>query len=194
MKASASHMKAIAFAIKSSALVLSAVALAGCSSLPGLSTGSIFGGSNAPSGATNVQSAADVSPVVTSDPTSRAFQVGTVSARAVKCGYNFDAQKLRTSFLASEAAAGTDATTRIQQIYDVSYNGVIKATAADPRYCTEQRTKEIKADLNRHLAGDFTPPPPKKVVAESGGLFSDWGDSSGDDKGVRSTLPMDNKF
>ncbi len=176
------------------ALIVGSLALAGCSAGSSLSTGSILGGGSAPSGANAVQNAADVNPVVTSDPTSRAFQVGTVSARAVKCGYNFDAQKLRASFLASEAAASAGQMPRIEQIYDVSYNGVIKATAADPKYCSDQRTKEIKTDLNRHLAGDFTPAPPKKVVAESGGLFSDWGDSSGDSAGVKSTLPMDNRF
>jgi hypothetical protein len=178
------------------ALILGSLALTGCSAGSSLlSTGSIFGGSNAPSGATAVQSATDVSPVITSDPTSRAFQVGTVAARAVKCGYNFDAQKLRTSFLAAEAGAGATSTDlpRIEQIYDVSFNGVTKATAADPKYCTDQRTRDIKADLNRHLAGDYTPPPAKKVVAESGGLFSGWGDS-GNEKGLELHHPMDNRY
>ena len=32
------------------------------------------------------------------DPTSRAFQVGSTSARAVKCGYNFDPNKLRAIY------------------------------------------------------------------------------------------------
>ena len=167
------------------ALIVGSLALAGCSSLPSLSTGSIFGGSSAPSGATAVQTAADVNPVQTSDPTSRAFQVGTVAARAVKCGYNFDAQKLRVAFLASEVGQGASTADvgRIEQIYDVSFNGVAKATATDPKYCTEQRTKEIKADLTRHLAGDFTPPPRKQAVAESGGLFSGFSDGNGKDTG-----------
>lgn len=177
------------------ALIMGSLALTGCSSLPSLSTGSIFGGSTAPAGATAVQSAADVNPVATSDPTSRAFQVGTVSARAVKCGYNFDPVKLRAAFLAAEVGAGasTADVPRIEQIYDVSFIGVAKATATDPKYCTDARTKEIKADLTRHLAGDFTPPPRKQAVAESGGLFSDWGSSSGKDTGPKFQHPMDNR-
>lgn len=175
------------------ALILGSLALAGCSSLPGLSTGSVFGGSSA---ATPAQTAAPVNAAPTSDPTSRAFQVGTVSARAVKCGYNFDAQKMRTAFLASEVGQGASNADvpRIEQIYDVSYNGVIKATAADPKYCTEQRTNDIKADLNRHLAGDFTPAPRKQVAADTGGLFSGWGgDTSGKDNSQKFQHPMDNR-
>lgn len=158
------------------ALILGSLALAGCSSLPSLSTGSIFGGSSAPA----AQPASNLSPVATSDPTSRAFQVGTVSARAVKCGYNFDPQKLRAAFLASEvgAGAGTADVPRIEQIYDVSFNGVVKATAAEPNYCTVARTQEIKTELGRHLAGDFSPAPRKQVAAESGGLFGGLASSS----------------
>lgn len=160
------------------ALILGSFALAGCSSLPSLSTGSIFGGSSAPA----AQAPANLSPVATSDPTSRAFQVGTVSARAVKCGYNFDPQKLRASFLAAEVGGGASSADvpRIEQIYDVSFNGVAKATASDPNYCTEARTREIKTELGRHLAGDFSPTPRKQVAAESGGLFGDLASSSSD--------------
>ena len=169
------------------ALALGSFVLAGCSAGSGLSTGSIFGGG------TPAAKTAEVSPPV-SDPTSRAFQVGTVSARAKKCGYNFDPQKLRAAFLASEIGAGASSTDvpRIEQIYDVSYNGVLKATAEDPKYCNEERTRDIKVDLNRHLAGDYTPTPPKKVVADTSGLFSGWGDTSSSDKGMEIHHPMDN--
>jgi hypothetical protein len=175
------------------AIVGGSLMLAGCSSMPSLSTGSIFGGSTAPSGATNVLPAAEAAP--TSDPTSRAFQVGTVAARAVKCGYNFDPAKLRAAFLAAEVGGGasTADAQRIQQIYDVSYNGVVKATAADPAYCTEQRTKDIKTDLSRHLAGDYAPPPRKQVAQESGGFLSDWGSSGSKDTGPKFQHPMDNR-
>ena len=65
-------------------LILFAVpVIAGCSGMPSLSTGSIFGGSK-PEAAITAAPAA-----VTGDPTSRAFQVGTVAARAKKCGYNY---------------------------------------------------------------------------------------------------------
>jgi hypothetical protein len=160
----------------------------GCSGMPSLSTGSIFGGSKPEAAALATPAA------VTGDPTSRAFQVGTVAARAKKCGYNFDTEKLKASFLASEIGGGaTDADMpRITQIYDVAYNGVTKAIAADPQYCSETKTNTIKADLARHLAGDFTPSVVKKPV-EDGGLFSGWGSGSDTpDKGPMQTLPQDN--
>ncbi len=156
------------------AIMAGSLALAGCSAGSSLSTGSLFGGSK--------ESVSQTAPVVaTSDPSSRAFQVGTVSARAVKCGYNFDPQKLRAAFLAAEIGGGASPadTQRIEQIYDVSFNGVAKATAADPAYCSETRTQGIKADLARHLAGDYTPPPRNQVAADSGGLFGSLGSSSG---------------
>jgi hypothetical protein len=160
--------------------------VAGCSGMPALSTGSIFGSSKP-----DVQ----VTPATTNgDPTSRAFQVGTVAARAKKCGYNFDTDKLKASFLASEMGNGAvDAdVTRMTQIYDVAYNGVTKAIAADPQYCTEQKTASIKTDLSRHLAGDFTPSVVKKAPTDEG-LFSGWGsDSDGKDNGPLHTLPDDN--
>ena len=96
---------------------------------------------------------------------------------------------MRVAFLASELGQGASPADlqRVEQIYDVSYNGVLKATATDPAYCTDQRTKEIKADLTRHLAGDFTPPPRQKIAADSGGLFSgfDSSGSSGPDTGAK---------
>jgi len=171
-------------------LIMGCMLLAGCSAGSSLSTGSLFGGS-----ASATPAAPVAAPVTVSDPTSRAFQVGTVSARAVKCGYNFDPAKLRASFLAYEVGSGLSSADvpRVEQIYDVSYNGVVKATATDKAYCTEARTKEIKTDLTRHLAGDYTPTPRKPVVAESGGLFGDWGSSSsGTDSGSKFKHPMDN--
>jgi hypothetical protein len=168
------------------ALILGSLALAGCSAGSSLSTGSLFGGSKEP-----IAQAAPT--VATSDPTSRAFQVGTVSARAVKCGYNFDPQKLRASFMAAEVGAGaaTADIPRIEQIYDVAFNGVTKASAADPAYCTEARTKEIKAELARHLAGDYAPAPRKQIAADSGGIFGDLGKDSGKDNSPKYVHPSE---
>lgn len=169
------------------AVLIVTAALAGCSGSSGLSTSSIFGGKKAETPA--VQAAGP-----TSDPTTRALQVGSTSARAVKCGYNFDAAKLKASYLAYEIGVGADSASmgRIEQIYDVAYNGVTKAAATDPKYCNDQRTKEIKTALSRHLAGDFTPTP-TKVAAQDTGLFSGWGSGSSDDEGLKLKHPMDNR-
>jgi hypothetical protein len=115
------------------------------------------------------------------------------SARATKCGYNFDAAKLRSSFLAAEAAQapGTDQTS-VEKTYDTAYSGVSKAAASKPDYCSPAKTAEIKADLTRHLAGDYAPAPPKPVEQEEG-LFSGWGSGSSSAPEYKQKLPTDNR-
>lgn len=164
-------------------LLLAAATLAGCSEGSSLSTSSIFGGSSS-------TPAAPAAPLST--PTSRAMQVGSTAARATKCGYNFDANKLRNNFLASEAAQAPGADqTNVQKTYDVSFSGVTKAAATKSDYCSEAKTREIKADLSRHLAGDYSPAPPKvEAQEEEGGLFSGWGGGSAPE--YKSSLPTDN--
>ena len=171
-------------------LALVAVSVTGCSgaSLPSLTTGSILGGPEKPG-------AADPSSV--NDPTNRAFQVGTVSAKAIKCGFNFDPAKLKVNYLTYERslAAGADMA-KIEKVYDVSFNGVAKAVAGDADYCSEAKTKAIKADLSRHLAGDYTPAPRAKVASDEGdGLFGNVfsGDSSSSAKEFKVKLPTDNR-
>lgn len=149
-----------------------ALSAAGCAgSATSLTTGSLFGGGSPE----KAQAEAPVSP--TGDATSRAFQVGSVSARAVKCGYNFDAPALKAKFLAAEASQGAtpELIARAEKIYDVAYNGVWKGVAAQQGYCSAKRTKQIQADLRRHLAGDYTPSS-KKVVkaAPNNSGFASW--------------------
>jgi hypothetical protein len=159
-----------------------AIGLAGCSAGTGLTTGSLFGSEDKPA------------PVVqVNDPSQRAFQVGTVSARAIKCGFNFDPAKLKTSFLAYERglAGATADLSKVERTYDVSFNGVAKAVAGEADYCTAAKTKTIKADLNRHLAGDYTPSPQPEEPKEEG-LFSGWGGGDSEGKGYTAKHPMDN--
>jgi hypothetical protein len=160
-------------------LAFCSVGLAACSGGGGLSTASILGGGSSAGAA---PAAAPAAPV--SDPTSRAFNVGMVSARATKCGYNFDPAKLKANYFAAEAALGTPAEdmAKIEKIYTVAHNGVTKAAATEPNYCTEQKTKEIKEDLTKLLAGDYTPTSRKVAVEDDGGLFSGFGGAG--DKGL----------
>ncbi len=164
-------------------LALVAAALTGCSAAPSLTTGSILGGPEKP--------ATPAGPV--NDPTMRAFQVGTVSARAIKCGFNFDPAKLKTNYLSYERTMtpGGDLA-KVEKIYDVSFNGVAKAVAGQSDYCSEEKTKAIKADLSRHLAGDYTPAErPKEAVDDEsifGKIFA--GDTGA--KEFKAKLPTDN--
>lgn len=103
----------------------------------------------------------------------------------MKCGYNFDVAKLKASYFANEMGRGTTDTQTIEKIYDVAYNGVMKAAVEDPNYCSERKTQVIKADLARLLAGDFEPPK-KAIVAQKSdddGFFGGFFNSSSTDSG-----------
>ncbi len=144
--------------------------LAGCSASGGLSTGSLSGGGEKK----KPQTSADlVTPVVKSDPVTRALHVGANSARAVRCGFNFDASKVKTTFLAAEAASGLPVgeIAKLGNAYSTGFNGVAKGIDDAQTYCTPSRVAKVKAALTRHLAGDYTQPAPKKVVAKSSGGF-----------------------
>lgn len=167
---------------------LAAALLAGCSGNASLTTGSLFGGDQKSAAAA---AAAPAPPP--NEPTTRAFQVGTVSARAVKCGFNFDPARLKANYLASEAKLGAtpEDMAKIEKIYNVAYNGVAKAVAATSEYCTEAKTKVVKGDLTRHLAGDYTPSAQKPAQPEDDdGLFS-FGNQNKGNEGF-GNHPMDN--
>lgn len=153
---------------------LAALALAGCgASLPN-TTGSLFGASTpaAP-------------PAPANDPTARALQVGSIAARAEKCGFNFDPTKLRTQFMAAESAASPADSAKIGQVYDTAYRGTARGVAEQGEsYCSDQKTGKIKSALTRHMAGDYTPDPPEPAPVEEGffGSSSSSGPSGGWDK------------
>jgi hypothetical protein len=137
-----------------------AVLLAGCGGgSPGLTTGALFG-----NGQVSAEHAAPPN-----DPTARALQVGAVSARATKCGFYFNPAKLKAAFLAAEAAAGATAEQlqKIEQEYEYTRLTIAGKIAKEGEYCSDMKTAEIKADLVRHLAGDYSPPPKKAAADES---------------------------
>lgn len=164
------------------------LALAACSggpSLPSLSTGSLSSEAPAASstGAAATAQPADAGPK--NDPTQRAFQVGSTSARAVKCGFLFDPVKLKQQFLAAESTLGTTDMAKVEKIYDVSFNGISRGVAQKEDYCSDAKTKEIKSDLNRHLAGDYNPRATQKVAKEDGGVFGGFFDNEEVEKGPK---------
>lgn len=152
------HMRRLATTLAIPAL---AAALGACGLGQGLSTGSVLGGNQANAGAGSVPPPAPVTPI------DRVTQVAATSARAERCGFNFNPDRLRANYLASESAT-PGAPADITQRYDVTRKTVIGALVSDEGYCTEGRTKAIKADLTRHLAGDFAPTPKRQDVANDG--------------------------
>lgn len=97
--------------------------------------------------------------VAAEDPLARPTQVGWTSARASHCGFIFDPNQLRANYLASEARAGkTQAEiAKLERAYDYTRESVTKTIQDDLSYCTTERTAAIRRDLNRYLAGDYTP-------------------------------------
>jgi hypothetical protein len=116
------------------------------------------------------------------DPMARPMSVAWTSARAKRCGFYFDPAKLKTQYLAYESSRGGAAgeqLNKIEKTYDSTYRVTSEKVSADPDYCAESKAREIKADLERHLAGDYTPNLPKPKHVASCGF---WGcQSSGDE-------------
>lgn len=138
-----------------SILLLAGTALhAGCgNSASGLTTSSTA----APGGISN------------QDPMARPVAVAWTSARAKRCAFYFDPAKLKINYLAYERTQGSDGErlAKIEKSYDTSYRVTSDRISGDADYCTDRKGLEIKADLQRHLAGDFAPnlPAPKPVVS-----------------------------
>jgi hypothetical protein len=91
------------------------------------------------------------------DPMTRPTQVAWTSARAVHCGFIFDPAQLRANYMAAELQAGNAQMEKIEQAYDYTFQSVSATIKADARYCSKERTAAIRKDLNRYLAGDYTP-------------------------------------
>jgi hypothetical protein len=144
-------------------VVATGLMLAGCGNSQGVTTASILGGSAEAAGTEQKPA----------KPEDRAVQVAAVSARAAKCGYNFDARRLKANYLASEQSTGVQGLqlTQIDQLYDKTNTAVRLTIQSDADFCTESKTREIKADLTRYLAGDFSPPAKPIAAPKDPGLF-----------------------
>ncbi len=126
--------------------------LSGC----GKGVGDLFGGNT---------SSAEFKQKPKMDPLARPIQVAWTSARAARCGFYFDSNQLRASYLAYEADQGASGQQikKYQQAYDFTQKTVSKNIASNKKYCKNKtRVEEIRTDLQRHLQGDYTPRPRKK--------------------------------
>ena len=148
--------------VGSTLVIYCAALLASCgNSASGLTTGSAEAGAGEMPGA-----------IPNDHPLARPVAVAWTSARAQRCGFYFDPGKLRASYLAYEAKqSAPDQLSKAEKSYDSTFKTIQTRAAADADYCTDRKSGEIKADLQRHLAGDFTPklPQPKKI--ETCGMF-----------------------
>jgi hypothetical protein len=94
--------------------------------------------------------------------------VGWAAASATYCGFNVPRDALRTNYLAYERKQGAQPDT-LQQLglrYDQTYTTFFAQVQKQPNYCNAKRIERIRADINRHLGGDYTPsdkeaPPPQ---------------------------------
>jgi hypothetical protein len=128
---------------------------------------------NLTTGATKPAAASTPATPVPEDPMARPVQVAWTAARAKRRGFFFDPAKLRSTYLAYESSHGAagDQLAKMQKTYDTTFTTISARVSALPEYCTDHVGAEIKTDLQRHLAGDYTPSPKKKVIAQCGGLF-----------------------
>ena len=46
---------------------------------------------------------------------------------------------------------------KLKKAYDYTLDSVTITIQDDPTYCNKSRTHAIRKDLNRYLAGDYTP-------------------------------------
>lgn len=153
------------------------LAVGGCggsgTSGSGLSTASILG--EAPA------SASGESPGITkADPMARPVQVAWTAARAEKCGFNFDSGRLKSNYIAFEQSQGADPAklANITRSYDMTAAKIKASLAAEEGYCTEKKSAGIKADLQRHLAGNYEANFPEDKKIAQGGIFTKANDTT----------------
>lgn len=92
------------------------------------------------------------------DPLARPTQVAWTSARATRCGFIFNPQQLRANYLSTESAYNSpQQMQKIEKAYDYTLESMGLTINDDPSYCHKERLDAIRADLNRYLAGDYTP-------------------------------------
>ena len=104
-------------------------------------------------------------------------QVASTSAKAARCGFYFDAAKLKSGALAAEAAKNPapEAAQKADQLYEYTRTSVGKLLD-EAGSCSQGELTQVREDLPRYLAGDFSPRQEKQVnwsisdIGQSGGV------------------------
>lgn len=110
----------------------------------------------------------------------RPVQVAWTAARAEKCGFNFNAAKLKADYMAFEQRSGADAGRmgQIDKTYDMTVAKIKGTIGAADTYCTDKTSGLIKADLQRHLSGNYEPNFPEDKKVAEGNFFSKTSDQT----------------
>lgn len=92
-------------------------------------------------------------------PQNRLLQVSSTAARASYCAFGMDRAKLKADYLAYERQQGAtpEMLAKFDTLYDSSYNLFYTKVRENPESCSKNQIEEIRPDINRHLAGDYTP-------------------------------------
>ena len=102
----------------------------------------------------------------------RAVQVAWTAARAQYCAFGMDRNKLRAPTIwLSRLPGGAPPETMqsIEKMYDTTYEAFYARIRGIENYCSKERIEEIRPEIRRHLAGDYTPSarkPPKADPSE----------------------------
>lgn len=159
--------------VAAAALTIAAIASA-CSGNLGSNTTASTNASGSTTGVTGLTAVQppDAPPGITNDnPMARPASVAWTSARAKRCGFFFDPDKLRTTYLGYEGRQPGLDQAKVQSVYDNTYKLIFAKTSSDEGYCTEKRSAEIKTELARHLGGDYAPNLPKPMMVANCGVF-----------------------
>lgn len=102
-------------------------------------------------------------------PQNRLLQVTSTAARASYCAFGMDRAKLKANYLAYERQQGAspEMLAKFDSLYDSSYNLFYSKVRQNPNACSKDQIEEIRPDINRHLAGDYTPSKRKPEVKQA---------------------------
>lgn len=127
-----------------------ALLLAGCAPQATSTTGS---------GGAVAETVGMTAPVAAPTAESRFKHLAWNAAWAETCGFNVDYPKLRTSYLAYEAANGTPPTDmeKLGASLDKARGILLRVVATKPDLCDSARIERIRSSMARYVANDFSP-------------------------------------